>query len=136
LNRRNNVYFLKLIFKALLQIELRRKQEDRILAHRQELKELFKVVLENKEKKDMEKLTKRQTNQRIKYEMLSTMKQLREMKDKQVKEEGQLVKEQKKFNEDMVRQFKNEVISTKRARLPEIKEQRQFLKKQKEFINV
>jgi hypothetical protein len=57
---------------------------------------LFKTVLDNKEKKDQEKQMKRQANQRIKQEMVMTMKQLRDLKDRQIKEEALLIKEQKK----------------------------------------
>jgi hypothetical protein len=80
----------------MFQMEIKRKQEEKILAHKDELKQLFKTGLEKKEQKEMDKLLKRRTNQKIKHEMTTTMKQLRELKDKQVKEEANFVKEQKK----------------------------------------
>jgi hypothetical protein len=79
-------------------MEIRKTQEEKILAHREEVKQSFKTVLEIKEKKDNEKIQKRLANQKIKSEMFTTMKQLRDLKDRQVKEEASLVKEQKKVN--------------------------------------
>jgi hypothetical protein len=75
---------------------VRRRKEERINTHKQELKDLFKAFMENRERKKNEKFIKQQTSQKIKQEMNESLKLLKELKEKQTKEEASYSKERKK----------------------------------------
>lgn len=122
--------------KTLKKIEVTRKKTQEKMVSLQKQEEQLKLKLELKEQREREIEMKKDQNNKLKNELSLNLAMKREQKMKQIMEEAQLLKAQKRNNYELMNYIKIEEMSNNKSKAEYIKNQQQMVEEKKRALEL